>query len=396
MVRFIDGVCAARSVHVGAKDKGTAGKGLRKNLMGLGEHVGFPFTKSMMCGVQVKSAATGVVSPKAPAEYQVSVALMFVIESYALGEYWGSVFPDTQPPVGMSEAAISRARDIVIMAGSSLRGASFSRLEVIKFVPPDQYGAALDGKAVVQLRSTDEAPTGERMIPRNHWFVVVGFIEGGVELWVKDWFDIHYGEHAAPILGSFLPIGISDLWSATGISVQRSAPLATVKGCLRSFAAVEPILQPVESSRRLGLSQRALRHVAVGVATAFGIQDQVVASSLGQWATSARKARSRPTEGGSMGWRYSGSELQMLAEVQTRLRTCYAMHEFVGSPRQWKDRIPLQSGVEPSMAFLMSSVSLSRRPVLEVSDEDAPPAKTTRTGVGLRATRSRAVGIQRM
>ena len=68
--------------------------------------------------------------------------------------------------------------------------------------------------------------------------------------------------------------------------------------------------------------------------------------------------------------RYAGAENRMLVAAQTRLQTCEAFYRFLGSPRGWRAKIPLQANEEPSFLFLVPALppvgaSAAVRPALD-------------------------------
>ncbi len=366
VVRFLNYVAARRVIEIraagnGKLDKGTTGKQIKGNLARVGVVFGSILPATIFGSSAVKSASRGMSLPVPPQEYNMSVALALHLETYALGEYFDRVLPGVDRPVGWSPIATSRARDVLVCTYMSMRGASLGRLRVDSFVAATEAGDAYGRKAYFTCSSIDKAPSQAAMISKWHVMLGVGLLRGGIELWLPDWFHAHRGREFRML--DLAPPKAS-IWSASGFA---EAPVAdlnrAVTAALRQFAASEPFNQHAIFSKQLGLSMRSARHFLTSLTTALGEADQEPAYSLGYWTPSSS---SRGSSRVSLPFRYAGSELRRLVSCQTRLRVFYRMQNVIGDPASWRNRIPLQSKLPPSFAFLVAS------PIpIEVSDSSA-------------------------
>jgi len=360
VVRFLNSETASRSVSSGSTDKGTCGVGLRRNLMKFGEQFdGFSPT-SIMKSAAVKSASRGMAAPSKTSESNISVALVICLELHALGDrYWDHVFPAHPRPHGMSNVTTSRARDVLALIYMSLRGISFNRLELLSFVDASVSGPAFASKSYVRAHSVDKASSQVSMKIHDHCFLGVGMIANSVEMWIREWFDDHgAGEF---MLAALAPKG-SSMWEAKCLEAHSVSDFnGTITETLRAFAAASPICQLPQVSRAVGLSMRSSRHFIASVATALGESDQAPAYSVGHWKI-PKDCRSAKTAN-VMPFRYAGSEQRIIIECQTRLRVFSRIQSLIPRPDAWQSVIPLQSGVAPSFAFLVSSPIEPRSPM---------------------------------
>ncbi len=348
VVEFLLAKAVSRFNQAGASDKGTAGKSLRLGLLCAGEAFGAPFSRELMTSARVVSASLGMGTPSAPAEPAMSLAVALLIEDLALGGYW-TLARTTAPPPGIAQwlanpCVVERARDLVMIMHSSLRGRSADRLQVVEYRPAP---AGLDGTGVVVMSSVDKGRTVAVMKKREHWFLGRG-LSPGVELWIADWAKRRKGTPS--IVCGFRVIDGTNadvsMFAACSMSTAGATPKCITRS-IREIALLSPVGQSIESSRRLLLSARSLRHLHSSLSSALAIEDVRPASSSGNWKGSTANPSMMPV-------RYAGAEMALLMQARTRLRVFAAVKSFVGQ-QAWPLAVPAQRDTPPSFAFLVSS-----------------------------------------
>ena len=360
VVRFLDFENAAWSISAGSDDKGTCGKGILSGLTKFSEQFVGSFPTGIMSSIAVKSASRGMGVPQKVSESNISVALVICLELHALGNIkWKVLFQDIPCPYIMTDVATLRARDLVALIHMSLRGVSFDRMRLISFVDAMSSGNKFAYKPYVLAQSVDKSSSQSKMSVHDHCFLGTGLIEGGIELWIEEWYDSH-GEGEFNIVDTH-PKG-SSIWEAECLSDRPVVDFnGTITNTLRAFASVAPISQNESTSKRVGLSMRSSRHFIASLTTALGEVDQQPAHSVGHWKVANTTDRNSGNRRIPMPFRYAGSELRTIVECQTRLRVFSRFQCLLLNPIQWQSFVPLQSCISPSFAFLVSSPAASTR-----------------------------------